>query len=87
MKVSGFIARNKDGELKMFRTFPLREPETYEAYDNYGDGCMDYVYHPLTRWNACGGDYGITLPMNMFGELKWEDDPIAVEFSISVIGQ
>lgn len=80
-KVTGFVARNENGELKLFRCIPIREPDIYEAYDNYGDGCMDYVFHPNTHWYDCGR--GITLPIDMFPQLSWEDEPIEVEFTIS----
>ena len=80
-QVNGWVARNKCGELKLFRTFPLRQSES-EAFDNYGDGCMDYVYYPSVRWDAGGGDHGMTLPYHLFPEVTWDSEPIEVSFTI-----
>ena len=82
--ISGFVARNKSGELKLFRTIPLRQPDRYEAYDNYGDGCLDYVYHENTHWDAGGGDRGMTIPMDMFPEITWDSKPLEVRISVYV---
>lgn len=83
-KIYGFVARNKNGELKLFRTYPLRQPDIYEAYDNYGDGCLDYVYHENTHWDAGCGDHGMTLPIDMFPDITWESDPLEVYFILDV---
>ncbi len=77
-RTHGFVARDKSGELKLFRTYPLRQPDIYEAYDNYGDGCLDYVYHEDTHWDAGGGDRGMTLPTAWFPEVQWKGEPLAV---------
>ena len=76
MKVSGFVARDKDNTLHLFRTIPIR------SYDGEPE---DYLFQDLNHWSE-HGTYrdGLTLPYHLFPELTWDDDAVEVEFTIEI---
>lgn len=74
MKTDGFIARDKDGTLNLFRTIPLR------SYDGEPE---DYLFQDLNHWSEHGSYRdGLTMPMAWYPELGWEDEPIEVTITI-----
>lgn len=62
--ISGWVARDKNGLLSLFR---LYRPE--RGYDYNGD---------FGEWGTSIGCQ-ITLPSRLFPDLTWDDDPIEVE--------
>lgn len=65
--IQGWVARDKDGLLSLFR---LYRPE--RGYDYNGE---------FGEWGTSIG-YKMTIPNRLFPDLTWDDDPIEVEIII-----
>lgn len=64
-----WIARDKNGNLRWFETKPNRD------WGNYND----YLRNELTVWkDGVIENNEHTLAIDLFTELKWEDEPIEV---------
>ena len=70
----GFVARDVNGELNLFRTIPIRSYD-YD-FEEEGGGVQ-------THWSAHGAVYdGLNLPFDMYPEVTWDTEPLEVNITI-----
>ena len=81
-KITAWIARDKSGNINIFRTKPSRFGGTESQY-------LGEYFCPSTPDYYCGefktGSRQIDIPENLFQNVKWEDEePTEVELIIKI---